>query len=79
MRVLFVEGKEEEALRALARELPHPYWLLEGEGLFLLQVFGASEEAASRAREVPGVKVWAFRLQDGVVYGGCGKRSATSP
>ena len=79
MRVLFVEGKEEEALRALAGELSHPYWLLAGEGVFLLQVFGASEEAAAKAREVPGVRVWAFRLQDGVVYRGCGKKAATSP
>jgi hypothetical protein len=79
MRVLFVEGKEEAALRALAQALPHPYWLLAGEGVFLLQVFGASEEALARAREVPGVKVWAFRLQDGIVYRGCGKKSATSP
>jgi hypothetical protein len=79
MRVLFGEGKEEAALRALAQALPHPYWLLAGEGVFLLQVFGASEEALARAREVPGVKVWAFRLQDGIVYRGCGKKSATSP
>jgi len=50
MRVLFVEGKEEAALRALAQVLPHPYWLLAGEGVFLLQVFGASEEALARAR-----------------------------
>ena len=67
MRVLFVEGKEEAALRARAQALPHPSWLLAGEGVFLLQVFGAPEEALARAREVPGVKVWAFRLQDGIV------------
>lgn len=79
MRVLFVEGKELPPLLALARELPHPYWLLEGEGVFLLQVLGASEEAEARAREVLGVRVWAFRLRDGVVYRGCGRKSATSP
>uniref|UniRef100_A0A7C2FR84 Uncharacterized protein n=1 Tax=Thermus islandicus TaxID=540988 RepID=A0A7C2FR84_9DEIN len=79
MRVLFVEGGDREALEALARALPHPYWLLEGEGVCLLQVFGASAEAEARAREVPGVRVWAFRLQDGVVYRGCGRKSATSP
>jgi len=79
MRVLFVEGKEEAALRALAQALPHPFWLLAGEGVFLLQVFGASEEAVNRAKGVPGARVWAFRFQDGVVYRGCGKKSATSP
>ncbi|WP_022799075.1 hypothetical protein [Thermus islandicus] len=79
MRVLFVEGKDREALEALARGLPHPYWLLEGEGVSLLQVFGASAEAEAQAREVPGVRVWTFRLQDGVVYRGCGRKSATSP
>ncbi len=79
MRVLFVEGQDREALGLLARSLPHPYWLLEGEGVFLLQVFGASAEAEARSREVPGVRVWTFRLQDGVVYRGCGRKSATSP
>lgn len=79
MRVLFVEGKDPEALRALARALPHPYWFLEGEGVWLLQVLGASEGAEAQARSLPGVRVWAFTLQDGVVYRGCGKRSGTSP
>jgi hypothetical protein len=78
MRVLFVEGKDPEALRALAQALPHPYWLLEGEGVFLLQVLGAGEEALAQARTLP-VKVWAFTLKEGVVYRGCGKRSGTSP
>lgn len=79
MRVLFVEGKEKETLLGLARELPHPYWLLAGEGIWLLEVFGAGEEAMAKARALPGVKVWAFALEDGVVYRGCGKKSATSP
>ncbi|MGC8875983.1 hypothetical protein [Thermus sp.] len=79
MRVLFVEAEALAPLLALAQELPHPFWLLEGEGRFLLQVFGATEEAEARARGVPGVRVWAFRLRDGVVYRGCGKRSGTSP
>lgn len=79
MRVLFVEGKDPAPLLALAQELPHPFWLLEGEGRFLLQVFGATEEAEGRAQKVPGVKVWAFRLRDGVVYRGCGRKSGTSP
>ena len=79
MRVLFVEGKDKEALLALARELPHPFWLLAGEGVWLLEVFGAGEEALGKAQALVGVKVWAFTLQDGVVYRGCGKKSATSP
>ncbi|GAB5603186.1 hypothetical protein FJNA_17120 [Thermus sp. FJN-A] len=79
MRVLFVEGKDKEALLALGRRLPHPWWLLEGEGVWLLQVFGASEEAEAQARGLGGVRVWTFTLQDGVVYRGCGKKSATSP
>ncbi|TBH20549.1 hypothetical protein [Thermus thermamylovorans] len=79
MRVLFVEGKDREALQALARELPHPYWLLQGEGVWLLEVFGTGEEAEVRARALPGLRVWAFTLEDGVVYRGCGKKSATSP
>ncbi|MCS6867926.1 MAG: hypothetical protein NZ846_07650 [Thermus sp.] len=79
MRVLFVEGKDKEGLLALAQRLPHPYGLLEGEGVWLLQVWGASEEAQALAQALPGVRVWAFTLRDGVVYRGCGKRSATSP
>lgn len=79
MRVLFVEGKEREALLGLAREFPHPYWLLAGEGVWLLEVLGSGEEAEARARALTGVKVWAFTLEDGVVYRGCGKKSATSP
>ncbi|GGM95692.1 hypothetical protein GCM10007092_06430 [Thermus composti] len=77
--MLFVEGKDLEALKALAEGLPHPYWLLEGEGVYLLQVFGATEEAKAKAEGLPGVRVWAFALRDGVVYRGCGKRSGTSP
>lgn len=79
MRVLFVEGRDQEALLALARELPHPYWLLEGEGVWLLEVYGAGEEVERKAKALPDLKVWVFRLRDGVVYRGCGKRSATSP
>ncbi|GAA6755832.1 hypothetical protein QT17_07655 [Thermus sp. 2.9] len=79
MKVLFVEGKEREPLWALAQRLPHPHWLLAGEGVFLLQVFGASEEAKALAEGLPGVRVWTFTLEDGVVYRGCGKKSATSP
>ena len=79
MRVLFVEGKDREALVVLAEALPHPYWLLEGEGVFLLQVLGAGEEARARAEAVPGVRVWAFRLEDGAVYMGCGTRPGTPP
>ncbi|APD08800.1 MULTISPECIES: hypothetical protein [Thermus] len=79
MRVLFVEGKDRKALEALAHKLPHPCWLLAGEGVFLLEVFGASEEARALAEGLPGVRVWAFTLEDGVVYRGCGKKSATSP
>lgn len=79
MRVLFVEGKDPEALRALGQALPYPYWLLEGEGVWLLQVLGAHEGAEAEAGSLPDVRVWTFTLQDGVVYRGCGKRSATSP
>ena len=61
MRVLFVEGEDREALVVLAEALPHPYWLLEGEGVFLLQVLGAGEEARARAEAVPGVRVWPAR------------------
>ena len=38
-----------------------------------------AEDTRARAEAVPGVRVWAFRLEDGVVYRGCGKRSGTSP
>ncbi len=74
MRVLFVEGQDRGALLALGQALAHPFWLLEGEGVWLLQVFGVGKEAEDRARALGEVRVWAFTLEHGVSYGGCGKR-----
>jgi hypothetical protein len=65
-RVLFVEGRDEAALRAFAAGLSSPWRLLSRpeQGLFLLEATGAGAEAESAAGELPGVRAWAFVVVD---------------
>jgi hypothetical protein len=62
MRVLFVEGKDEAALRAFAARLSTPWRLLSRpeQGLFLLEASDPGEEHERAAASVPGAQAWAF-------------------
>lgn len=62
MRVLFVEGKDEAALRGLAESLATPWRLLSRpeQGLFLLEARDPGEDAERAAASVPGARAWAF-------------------
>ena len=69
-RVLFVEGKDEAALRALAARLEGPWRLLSRpeQGLFLLEAElpagddGGLEREAAR---LEGARAWSFEVLDG--------------
>lgn len=65
-RVLFVEARDEAALRDFASGLSSPWRLLSRpeQGLFLLEATGAGAEAESAAGELPGVRAWAFDVVD---------------
>lgn len=65
-RVLFVEGRDEDALRAFAASLSSPWRLLSSpeQGLFLLESTGAGEEAERAAAALGGVRSWAFDVVD---------------
>jgi len=64
MKVLFVEGKDLEALRALARKYPHPYRLLHRpeQALYLLEVWAFSSEIEAAAAGLEGFRSWSFEL-----------------
>ena len=65
-RVVFVEGKDEGALRAFARTLDAPWRLLARpeQGLFLLEVTDPAGEAERTAASLEGVRAWAFGVVD---------------
>ncbi|MGK0617980.1 hypothetical protein [Meiothermus cerbereus] len=64
MKVLFVEGKYPEPLRALARRYPHPYRLLHRpeQALFLLEVWAFGPEMEAAALRLEGYRSWSFEL-----------------
>ncbi len=64
MKVLFVEGKNLDALRGLARRFPHPYWLLyrAEQELYLLEVWAYAPEMEQAASELQGFRSWSFEL-----------------
>ncbi|WP_276953833.1 hypothetical protein [Allomeiothermus silvanus] len=64
MRVLFVEGKDLQALRAMARRFPHPYRLLyrPEQGLYLLEVWAVGGEMERAAADLEGFRSWSFEL-----------------
>lgn len=64
MKVLFVEGKEPEPLRALARQHPHPYRLLHRpeQALYLLEVWAFGPEMEAAATGLEGYRSWSFEL-----------------
>jgi hypothetical protein len=65
-RVLFVEGRNEDALRTFASTLSSPWRLLSRpeQRLFLLETTGAGEDAERAAAELDGVRSWAFDVVD---------------
>ena len=65
-RVLFVEGKDEAALRAFAQGLALPWRLLARpeQELFLLEVSHAGEETGRAAAALANVRAWAFDVVD---------------
>ncbi|MCL4455607.1 MAG: hypothetical protein M1157_08270 [Deinococcus sp.] len=64
MRVLFVEGKNAEPLRALASKFRHPYRVLfsKEQDLYLLEMWGVGEQAIGEAENLEGVRAWSFVL-----------------
>lgn len=64
MKVLFVEGRDGEALRRLARSFPHPYRLLyrPEQALYLLEVWAYAPEVEAAAAGLEGVRAWSFEL-----------------
>ena len=65
-RVLFVEGRNEAALRALAERLDVPWRLLARpeQGLFLLEATDPAPELEREAASLPGLRAWAFDVLD---------------
>ena len=65
-RVLFVEGRDEAALRSLAEGLAVPWRLLARpeQGLFLLEATDPAPELEREAASLPGLRAWAFDVLD---------------
>lgn len=64
MKVLFVEGKNLDVLRGLARQFPHPYRLLyrAEQELYLLEVWAHTPEMERAAAGLEGFRSWGFEL-----------------
>jgi len=65
-RVLFVEGRDESALRAFALGIALPWRLLarSEQGLYLLEVTHPGEETESAAAALADVRAWTFDVLD---------------
>ena len=63
-RVLFIEGKDEAALRSFALGLALPWRLLARpeQGLFLLEVTHPAEETELAAAVLQSVRTWTFAI-----------------
>lgn len=64
MKVLFVEGKNQDALRGLARRFHHPYRLLyrKEQDLYLLEAWAITPEMEVAAGQLGGIRVWSFEM-----------------
>lgn len=62
MKVLFIEGKNQEILRGLARQFFHPYRLLyrKEQELYLLEAWAIGPEMEAAAGQLEGVRSWGF-------------------
>ncbi|HQN05985.1 MAG TPA: hypothetical protein PLL76_04610 [Thermoanaerobaculia bacterium] len=65
-RVLFVEGSDEPALRALAMPLAGPWRLLARpeQRLFLLEATDPPPDLERKAASRPGLRAWTFEVVD---------------
>jgi len=65
-QVLFVEGKDEAALRAFAQGLALPWRLLARpeQGLVLLEVTHPGQETERAAAGLANVRAWTFDVVD---------------
>lgn len=65
-RVLFVEGRDEAELRALAERAGAAWRLLARpeQGLFLLEATDPAPELEREAASHPGLRAWAFDVLD---------------
>jgi len=65
-RVLFIEGKDEAALRSFARTLSLPWRFLArpGQGLFLLEVTHPDAETERAAAALSNARAWTFDVVD---------------
>ena len=65
-RVLFVEGRNEAALRALAERTDAAWRLLARpeQGLFLLEVTDPAPDLEREASSLPGLRAWTFAVVD---------------
>ncbi len=61
-RVLFIEGKDEAALRSFAKGLALPWRLLvrPEQGLFLLEVTQPDQETERAAAALASIRAWTF-------------------
>jgi hypothetical protein len=64
MRVLFIEGKDGETLRQLARELVYDYRLMyrAEQELYLLQVGAYLPELEERVAQLKEFRSWSFEV-----------------
>jgi hypothetical protein len=64
MRVLFIEGKNADALREFARSFPHPYRLLyrKEQELYLLEAWAVTPQMEAAAGRLEGFRIWSFEL-----------------
>jgi len=62
MKVLFLESKSAEALRAFAAGQPHPYRLLASDDRWLLVVEAAGPETIQAGLALTEVRGWVFEL-----------------
>ena len=64
MKVLFVEGKNQEVLRELARRFSHPYRLLyrKEQDLYLLEAWAIAPKMEVAAGQLEDVRSWSFEV-----------------
>jgi hypothetical protein len=70
VKVLFIEGKNQEILRGLARQFFHPYRLLyrKEQELYLLEAWAIAPEMEAAAQQIEGVRSWSFEMiEEGMI------------
>ena len=62
MKVLFLESKSAEVLRAFAADQPHPYRLLVSDDRYLLVLEAVGSEVIEVGTRLAEVRAWTFEL-----------------